>query len=332
MPSSQYDVLAIGNAIVDVMRRCDEAFLRTLPGPKGHMTLVPSSAVIQEILKKLKPGVEVAGGGATNMAVGIGYLGGRSAFIGRVAEDDFGRIFRHDLKSAGVHFATSPTAVAGKETARSLILVTPDGKRTMYTFLGCASEIHLDMIDRTILEQSKIVFAEGFLLDRIDVHALQKAVKTANAAGKRVAIALSDALCVKRHRLGFLDLLRTGIGVVFANEAEVKALYDTQNLDDAIRHLGKDARIAVVTRSDKGSLIVSPEGAVQVPAERVDKVVDATGAGELYAAGFLFGLSRGMKLAACGRLGAFAAAEILQVMGARPEQKLGHLAKLRGLL
>jgi sugar/nucleoside kinase (ribokinase family) len=332
MPAAKFDVLAIGNAIVDVMRRCDDAFLAQLPGPKGHMTLVPSSAVIQDILKKLKPGVEMAGGGATNMAVGVGYLGGSAAFIGRVAEDDFGRIFRHDLKSAGVTFATTPTVVAGKETARSLILVTPDGKRTMFTFLGCASEIDFGMIDRTILDGSRIVFAEGFLMDRIDPKALQKAVVTASAAGKRVAIALSDELCVRRHRHAFLQLIKSGVGVVFANEAEVKALYDTQSTDDAVARLRADARIAVMTRSEKGSLILTPDEAIQVPPERVEKVVDATGAGELYAAGFLFGLSRGLKLQACGRLGAFAAAEVLQVMGARPQQRLGHLAKMRGLL
>ncbi|MDX2203816.1 MAG: adenosine kinase [Hyphomicrobiaceae bacterium] len=332
MPAVQYDVLAIGNAIVDVMRRCDEAFLANLPGPKGHMTLVPSSRAIEEILKKLKPGVEVAGGGATNMAVGVGFLGGRAAFIGRVAEDDFGRIFRHDLKSAGVSFATTSTAVPGKETARSLILVTPDGRRTMFTFLGCASEIDLGMIDRAILDQSRIVFAEGFLMDRIDSAALLKAVSTATAAGKRVAVALSDALCVKRHRQAFLRLIKSGVAVVFANEAEVKALYETQNVEDAIRQLRGDAQIAVMTRSDKGSLILTRDDAVSVPAERVEKVVDRTGAGELYAAGFLYGLSRGLPLAACGRLGAFAAAEIVQVMGARPQQRLGHLAKMRGLL
>lgn len=332
MPAARFDVLAIGNAIVDVMRRCDDAFLAQLPGPKGHMTLVPSSRAIQEILNKLKPGVEVAGGGATNMAVGVGYLGGSAAFIGRVAEDDFGRIFRHDLRSAGVTFATNPTVVEGKETARSLILVTPDGRRTMFTFLGCASEIDLGMIDRAILEGSKIVFAEGFLLDRIDAAALKGALSTANAAGKRVAIALSDVLCVRRHRNVFLQLIKGGVGVVFANEAEVKALYDTQNVEDAIRQLRKDAQIAVMTRSEKGSLILTRDEAIQVPVERVEKIVDTTGAGELYAAGFLYGLSRGMKLQACGRLGAFAAAEIVQVMGARPQQKLGHLAKMRGLL
>lgn len=332
MPATQFDVLAIGNAIVDVMRRCDDAFLSGLPGSKGHMTLVSSSAEIRDILKKLKPGVEIAGGGATNMAVGVSYLGGRSAYVGRVAEDEFGRIFRHDLRSAGVTFAATSTVVDGKETAHALILVTPDGKRTMYTFLGCAPDINLRMIDRAVLEKTRIVFAEGFLMDRIDAGDLQRALSAATAAGNRVAIALSDVLCVRRHRQAFLHLIRSGIGIVFANEAEVMALYETQSLDDAVLHVKKDAKLAVITRSEKGSLVVSPEGTLQVPAERVDKIVDATGAGELYAAGFLYGISRGMGLEACGRLGAFAAAEVLGVMGARPQQRLAHLAKMRGLL
>lgn len=332
MPATTFDILSIGNAIVDVMRRCDDSFLAHMPGAKGHMTLVASSAAIRESLKKLKPGMEIAGGGATNLAVGVSYLGGKAGFIGRVAEDEFGRIFQHDLRSAGVTFASTSTAVEGKETAHSLILVTPDGKRTMFTFLGCAPEISLRLIDRSMLDKAKIVFAEGFLMDRPETRDVLAVLPSAAAAGRRTAIALSDALCVKRHRLAFLKLIKSGVGIVFANETEAKALYDTQSLDDALQHLRKDAQVAVVTRSEKGSLILSGDEAIQVPAERVDKVVDTTGAGELYAAGFLYGLSHGMSLEASGRLGAFAAAEVVGVMGARPQQRLAHLAKMRGLL
>lgn len=333
MPATSLDVLAIGNAIVDVVRRCDDSFLQASPSAKGHVTLVPTSAAIRQILAKLKPGVEAAGGGATNTAVGVAYLGGTSAFVGRVADDEYGRIFRHDIVSAGVAFPTLATAVAGKETAHALILVTPDGKRTIFTFLGCSSEIDRNLIEPEYVGRAKIVFAEGFMMDRPDAKAaLLRAQSVANAAGKRFAMSLSDVRCVQRHRMEFLQLLQSGVGVLFANEAEIKALYDVQSLDDALGRLGKDAKIAVVTRSEQGSVIVSEGSVTSVPAERVEKVVDVTGAGELYAAGFLYNLARGKPLQNCARLGAFAAAEILRVMGARPEQKLGHLARMRGLL
>lgn len=333
MPATSFDVLAIGNAIVDVVRRCDEAFLQSSPDAKGRVTLVPSSAAIRQIVSKLKPGLEVAGGGATNTAVGVAFLGGKSAFIGRVAEDEYGRIFRHDIVSAGVQFPTLATAVTGRETAHALILVTPDGKRTIFTFLGCSSEIDHSLIEPDFVGLAKIVFAEGFMMDRPDAKAaLLRALSVANAAGKRFALSLSDVQCVKRHRLEFLQLVKSGIGVLFANEAEIKALYDVPSLDEAVHKLAKDAKVAVVTRSEKGSSILFDGGVLNIPVERVEKVVDATGAGELYAAGFLYNLSRGKSLESCGRLGAFAAAEILRVMGARPEQKLGHLARMRGLL
>ena len=333
MPTVTYDVLAIGNAIVDVVRRCNEAFLHGSPAAKGQVTLVPSSAAIRQILSKLKPGIEVAGGGATNTAVGVAFLGGTSAFVGRVAEDEYGRIFRHDIVSAGVAFPTLATAIAGKETAHALILVTPDGKRTIFTFLGCSSEIDRNLIEPDYLSRAKIVFAEGFMMDRPDAKAaLLRAQSVANAAGKRFAMSLSDVQCVKRHRAEFLQLLKSGIGVLFANEAEIKALYDLPSLDDAMQQLAKDARVAVVTRGAKGSSILSEGSVITIPPEHVEKVVDVTGAGELYAAGFLYNLARGKPLQSCGRLGAFAAAEILRVMGARPEQKLGHLARMRGLL
>lgn len=331
--SGHYDVLSIGNAIVDVMRRCDDAFLTQLGAHKGHMTLMDSAADVTAIERRLKPGVEVAGGGATNLAVGVAYLGGRAAYIGRVAEDEYGRIFRHDLRTAGIDFTAPPTTAPGKETARSLILITPDGKRTMFTYLGCAAEIDTQLIDAPTVGKSKIVFAEGFLMDRPGAKsALMQATKMAAAANKVVALSLSDAQCVRRHRAAFLGLVKGGLGVCFANEHEIKALYDTDNLDHAMQELGQDAKIAVITRSERGSLILSGGKTMAVPAQKVAKVVDVTGAGEFYAAGFLFGLARGMDLGACARLGAFAGAEVVGVMGARPESKLGQLAKMRGLL
>jgi len=333
MPVASYDVLSIGNAIVDVMRRCDDALLTELGAHKGHMTLMPSSEAVRAIEKRLRPGVEVAGGGATNLAVGVAYLGGKAAYIGRVAEDEYGRIFRHDLKTAGISFTAPATTVPGKETARSLILITPDGKRTMFTYLGCAADIDAQLIDAAAIGNSRIVFAEGFLMDRPNAKAaLLQATKMAAAAHKVVALSLSDAQCVRRHRAAFLGLVQGGLGVLFANELEIKALYDTDNLDHAMQSLGHDAQIAVITRSERGSLILSGGKTLAVPAQKVSKVVDVTGAGEFYAAGFLYGLARGMDLGACARLGAFAAAEVVGVMGARPESKLGQLAKMRGLL
>lgn len=337
MPAAHNDVLSIGNAIVDVMRRCDEAFVGRVAaeagGGKGQMMLMPSSAAIAAIQKQLKPGIEVAGGGATNLAVGVAYLGGQSAYIGRVAEDEYGRIFRHDLRSAGVAFSTLPTTQPGMETAHSLILITPDGKRTMFTYLGCSSHIDPKMIDPELVRRSKIVFAEGYMMDRADARAaLTHMVGAASAAGKRIALSLSDAMCVRRNRGSYLQLVKGGLDVLFGNEAEIKALYDTENTDVAMHNLSRDAKVAVITRGERGSLILANGSSIQVPAQKVAKVVDVTGAGEYYAAGFLFGLARGMSLAAAGALGAFAAAEVVGVMGARPEAKLGQLAKLRGLL
>jgi sugar/nucleoside kinase (ribokinase family) len=331
--TTHYDVLAIGNAIVDIIRRCDEAFLQKVGGPKGHMSLVANSASIAAIRDKLRGGIEVAGGAAANTAVGVVSLGGRAAFVGKVADDELGRIFRHDIRGIGVTFTAPPSVAPGKETSRSLILVTPDGQRTMYTFLGCSTELDNHVIDVEAIAASKIIFLEGYLFDRPEAKAaFRRAAMIANASGRTVALSLSDSLCVERHRPEFMRLIRDGIGVLFANESEIKALYEVASFEDAMRQAGRDLKLAVLTRSEKGSVILSNGEAIVVPPERVSKVVDATGAGDLYAAGFLYGLSHGMKLEAAGRLGSFAAAEIIGVVGARPEVRLSHAARLRGFL
>ena len=333
MSTTHHDVLAIGNAIVDIIRRCDEAFLTKVGGAKGRMTLVPTPTSIAAIYDRMRGGIEVAGGSAANTAVGVVSLGGRAAFIGKVADDQLGRIFRHDIRGIGVSFTAPPTIAAGKETSRSLILVTPDGQRTMYTYLGCSTELDDGLIDAQAVEHCKIVFLEGYLFDRPEAKAaFRHAVALANRAGKMVALTLSDPHCVERHRPEFLRLIRGGIGALFANESEIKTLYETPSFDDAMRQAGHDLRLVVLTRSEKGSVILANGEAVVVPPERVSKVVDATGAGDLYAAGFLYALSHGMDLKAAGRLGSFAAAEIIGVVGARPEVRLGHAARLRGLL
>jgi len=331
MPGSEFDVVAIGNAIVDIIGRCDDAFLDRFKAPKGHMSLVDPER-IQALYSAMGPGVEISGGSAANTVVGVASFGGRAAFIGKVAEDEFGRIFRHDIRASGVSFNTA--AVAGpRATSRSLILVTPDGQRTMNTFLGISTDLDHGEVDADVIGKSKIVFLEGYLFDRDEAKAaFHQAVAIANKAGRRVALTLSDSFCVNRHREDFLSLIRSGIAVLFANESEILALYETQSFDEAVRHVGRDTKLAVVTRSEKGSVIVADGEPILVPPEPVKKVVDSTGAGDLYAAGFLFGLSRDLELAEAGRLGSFAASEIIGQMGARPEVRLSHLARMRGLI
>lgn len=330
MSATHYDVVAIGNAIVDIMGRCDDAFLERHGAIKGHMRLVDSEQ-ISRIYGAMGPGVEVSGGSAANTMVGVASFGGRSAFIGKVAEDEFGRIFRHDIRAAGVTFNSEP--VAGKApTSRSLILVTPDGQRTMNTYLGISTDLDHGEVDPKIISNSDIVYLEGYLFDRPEAKAaFRQAVAIAAAAGRRVALTLSDSFCVNRHRDEFLDLIRSGIGILFANESEITALYETDDFEEAKRRASKDTSLAVLTRSEKGSIIVADGRTIEIQVDPV-KVVDTTGAGDMYAAGFLFGLARGYSLETAGRLGSFAAGEIIGHMGARPEARFSHLARMRGLM
>lgn len=330
MDSAHYDVVAIGNAIVDIIGRCDDAFLARHGAPKGHMRLV-DAVTVDQLYQAMGPGIEISGGSAANTVVGVASFGGRAAFIGKVAEDEFGRIFRHDIRAAGVSFATP--AVNGKApTSRSLILVTPDGQRTMNTFLGISTDLDHGEVDPEVIRHSHIVYLEGYLFDRPDAKAaFRQAVAIASSAGRRVALTLSDSFCVNRHRQEFLDLIRSGIGILFANESEITALYETSSFDEASRRVASDTRLAVLTRSEKGSVIISEGKTIVIPAEAA-KVVDTTGAGDLYAAGFLFGLARGYDLESAGLLGSFAAGEIIGQVGARPEIRLSHLAKMRGLV
>lgn len=332
MARTQYDVVAIGNAIVDIIGRCDDAFLERHGAAKGHMNLV-DTARIDRLYAAMGPGIEISGGSAANTAAGIASLGGRAAFIGKVAEDDFGRIFRHDIRAVGVAFDTPAVVAAGRATSRSLILVTPDGQRTMNTFLGISTDLDQGEVDPAVIESASIVYLEGYLFDRDEAKAaFRQAVEIANRAGRRVALTLSDSFCVNRHRDEFLALIRSGIDIVFANESEILSLYQTENFDEAAAQAAKDTRLAVLTRSEKGSVIVAEGERIEVAAEPISKVVDTTGAGDLYAAGFLFGLALDYDLAQAGRLGSFAAAEIIGQMGARSEVKLSNLARMRGLI
>ena len=326
-----HDVVAIGNAIVDIIGRCDDAFLARHGAPKGHMRLV-DAATVATLYAEMGPGIEISGGSAANTMVGLASFGGRAAFIGKVASDEFGGIFRHDITAAKVAFNTAP--VGGKApTSRSLILVTPDGERTMNTFLGISTDLDGGEVDPSLIQASAIVYLEGYLFDRPEAKAaFRQAARIAKKAGRRVALTLSDSFCVDRHRGEFLDLIRNGVDILFANESEITSLYETKSFEDAAKRAAADTPLAVLTRSAKGSVIFSGDKSVAVPAVPLAAVVDTTGAGDLYAAGFLFGLSNGRDTQTCGRLGSLAASEIISHIGARPATSLGALAKAQGLV
>jgi sugar/nucleoside kinase (ribokinase family) len=331
MPSTRYDVLGIGNAIVDVIAQTEEDFLLKQGMNKGTMALIdePRAAAIYEAMG---PAVETSGGSAANTIVGLASLGTRAAFIGKVRDDLLGRAFAHDIRSAGVTF-TTPAAADGPSTARCYVLVTPDGERTMNTYLGAAQNLKPADIDADLVRASAVVYLEGYLWDPKEAKdAFVKAAKIAHEAERTVALSLSDAFCVDRWRAEFLQLMRSRtVDLVFANETEVHSLYETADLDTAIKALRADVAAAVVTRSEKGCLVIGPDGTEAVPAFPVERVVDTTGAGDLFAAGFLSGLARGADDRACGRLGAMAAAEVIQHLGARPQTSLKELARENGL-
>src|SRR6202165_2478469 len=278
------------------------------------------------------PAVEMSGGSAANTIVGVADLGARAAYVGKVRNDQIGHLYTHDIRAAGVAFETRPAA-GGPATGCSYILVTPDGERTMNTWLGAAQELTPADIDAAEVAASSYVYLEGYLWDpRSAKEAFVKAATIAHGAGRQVALTLSDRFCVDRYRGEFLDLMRGGtVDLVFANEAELKSLYQTSDFDTALKQLRADAKLGVVTRSEKGCVVAATDGVIAVPAFPIDKMVDTTGAGDLFAAGFLFGLVRGAGHEKAGRLGALAAAEIIQHIGARPQTSLKELAQQSGL-
>ncbi len=332
MKSARYDVLGIGNAIVDVIARAEEDFLLKQKMTKGAMALIEEPRA-EAIYDAMGPAVETSGGSAANTIVGLASLGGRGAFVGKVKDDLLGRAFTHDIRAAGVAFNTAP-ASDGPSTGRCYVLVTPDGERTMNTFLGAAQNLHPADIDPEMIGAASIIYLEGYLWDPKNAKdAFVKAAEIAHQAERTVALTLSDAFCVDRWRDEFLHLMRSRtVDLIFANEAEVHSLYQTSDFDTAVAALRRDVATAVVTRSEKGCVIISPGGTEAVSAFPVDKVVDTTGAGDLFAAGFLSGLARGADDRTCGRLGALAAAEVIQHLGARPEASLRNLAFENGLI
>jgi sugar/nucleoside kinase (ribokinase family) len=286
----------------------------------------------EAIYDAMGPAVEVSGGSAANTIVGLASLGARGAFVGKVKDDELGRAFSHDIRAAGVAFMTPP-ASDGASTGRCYVLVTPDGERTMNTYLGAAQDLHPADIDASMIAASAVIYLEGYLWDPKNAKdAFLKAAKIAHEAERKVALSLSDAFCVDRWRDEFLQLMRSGtVDLIFANEAELHSLYQTSDFDAAVKALRDDVDVAVVTRSDKGCLVISEDGTEAVPAFPVERVIDTTGAGDLFAAGFLSGLACGADDRTCGRLGALAAAEVIQHLGARPERSLRDLARENGL-
>lgn len=331
MTAPRYDVLGIGNAIVDVIARAEDDFLVAHGMRKGGMALIDEGRA-EAVYAAMGPAVEISGGSAANTIVGVAGFGARAAFVGKVKNDGLGGVFAHDIRASRVAFDTPPAA-AGPATARCFIMVTPDGERTMNTYLGAAQDLHPIDIDADAVAGAAITYLEGYLWDPENAkNAFLKAAEIAHGAGRIVALTLSDAFCVDRWREEFLQLMRSGtVDLVFANQAELHSLYQTADLDAALAQLRRDVKLAAVTRSEQGCLVVSHEETVAVKAVPVQRVVDTTGAGDLFAAGFLVGLARGRSHVESARLGALAAAEVIQHLGARPEVSLAALAGESGL-
>jgi sugar/nucleoside kinase (ribokinase family) len=331
MTSAKYDVLGIGNAIFDVLVQTDDGFLDSHGMTKGGMALI-DEARAASIYRDMGPATEMSGGSAANTIVGIANLGARAAYVGKIKDDQIGGLYAHDIRAAGVAFETRP-APGGPATGCSYILVTPDGERTMNTYLGAAQDLTPADIDEAQIAASAILYLEGYLWDPASAkEAFVNASTIAHGAGRQVALTLSDSFCVDRYRDEFLGLMRNGTAdLIFANEAELRSLYQTQDFDAALTQLRNDVKLGVVTRGEKGCVVASSEGVIAVPASPIQKLVDTTGAGDLFAAGFLFGLVRGAGYEKAGMLGGLAAAEVIQHIGARPQVSLKELAKRNGL-
>jgi sugar/nucleoside kinase (ribokinase family) len=326
-----YDVAAIGNAIVDVIAPAEEAFLQAEGLSRGSMQLIDEARGV-DLYSRMAPGIETSGGSAGNTIAGVASFGGRAAYIGKVADDQLGGVFAHDMRAIGVGFETPPLS-GGAATARCLINVTPDGQRTMCTYLGASTELTAADVPPALIEQAAIVYLEGYLFDPSEARrAFAKAAAIAHASSRMIAITLSDAFVVERHRGELLGFIEGQADLVFANEVEVKALFETDDFDQAAARLGAITQICAITRGEQGSLILAGDQSHVIAADTVAQVVDTTGAGDQYAAGFMFGLAQGLPLHVCGRLGSMAAAEVIGHYGPRPQANLRELAVARGLL
>ena len=330
MPSS-FDVVAVGNAIVDVLAPATEAFLTQEGLAKGAMTLIDMDRAA-ELYARMATGVEASGGSAGNTVAGVASLGGRAAYIGKIARDPLGEVFRHDISAIGVHFEPNPLE-GGDGTGRCLVNVTPDGQRTMCTYLGAANALTSADVDPALIASAEIIYLEGYLFDPAEARAaFAKAAQVGRAAGRRIALSLSDAFVVERHREALLAFIETDTDIIFANEAELLALFQITDFDRAVSALSAKVGVAVVTRGGHGSVLATREGATAVQPDPVAQVVDTTGAGDQYAAGVLYGLARSLDPRACGRLGSLAAAEVISHFGPRPQTPLKALAQAAGLI
>lgn len=325
--TATFDVVGIGNALVDVLSHEDESFLEAHDLTKGAMTLIDDDRVAA-LDAALGERTEMSGGSAANTLVGVASFGGRAAYIGRVHDDELGTVFAHDLASLGVSFG-SPRATDGPGTGRCLIIVTPDAQRTMNTYLGASSLLGPDHLDLDVVRASKVTFLEGYLFDRDDAKAAYRvATEAAHEAGREVALTLSDGFCVERHRDDFLGLIDGGVDILFANVDEITRLYEVDDFDDAVAKVRGRCAIACLTKGREGSVVVTASETHVIGPHEVPKRVDTTGAGDLYASGFLYGYTQGMDLDRCGRLGSIAAAAVIGHTGARPGLSLAQLLHL----
>jgi len=324
--AARYDVVGIGNAIVDVLSHENDDFLIRHGMNKGTMALIDADTA-DRLYADMGAGLECSGGSAANTIAGLASLGGRGAFIGKVRDDVLGGVFHHDIKAVGVHFQTTP-ASRGASTARCLIHVTADAERTMNTYLGACVELGPLDVDEDVVRAAQVTYLEGYLWDKEDAKAaFVKAAEVAHAAGRDVALSLSDPFCVDRHRESFLGLVASHVDILFANEDEICALYQVGNFDTALQQVRGHCKVAALTRGAKGSVVISGDEIHIVDCDPVDHVVDTTGAGDAYAAGFLFGYTNGFAddLAHCARMGGVCAAEIISHFGARPETPLNDV-------
>ena len=331
MTQTNIDVVGIGNAIVDVIAHADDAFLAREALIKGTMTLIDAERA-EALYRMMGLAVEISGGSVGNTMAGLASLGGQGAYIGKVRDDLLGEIYRHDITAVGVRFET-PAATSGPGTARCLILVTPDGQRTMNTYLGACADLGPADIDPEVIAAAQITYLEGYLFDPpLAQEAFRKAAAIAHAAGHEVALSLSDPFCVERHRDAFRDLVDSHVDILFANETEICSLYETADFATAAAAVRGHVAIAALTRSAAGSVILADGAEHRVAAAPVARVVDTTGAGDLYASGFLYGLTRDRPLPTCGEIGSLCAAEIISHVGARPETELSRLVAEAGLV
>lgn len=323
-PTEQFDVVGIGNAIVDVLVQAEDDVLEAHQLSKGTMALVDESAA-ERLYASVGPGLETSGGSAANTLAGIAQLGGRAGFIGRVRDDQLGSIFSHDIRAVGAHFDTPP-ATSGPTTARCLILVTPDAQRTMCTFLGASVLLDPSDLDLNLVAKAKVLYLEGYLWDsEAAKRAFVAAAETARANGGQVALSLSDAFCVDRHRDSFQELVDGHVDILFANEMEITSLYKANSFFEAVEQVRGRCRIAALTRSGDGSLLLSGDTSIEIPAYRLGPLVDTTGAGDLYAAGFLYGHTQGLSLEQCGHLASLCAGQVVTQLGPRSQVNLRQL-------